>query len=335
MKAKSFLSCRSRKMRPNLFFDRDVRPRQEAQGLVLNQINEMTISIRPRHLLALFLTSLTLSAHAAESFNLKISELLQSEAAQKAMDPGVKLYWGNEATPSFQEVARPDVNTGISISGGLFSGGTKAHCVEAFEDALSAMIRDARSAGFDAVVNVRVAPDKKPLADSSGFNCTPGYRTTEVRLWSSFAATSAAVKRMAEAESQSANLPSRAPAKGAIFVPLNPVLASPELKTILGRHVRAYWGLEAPEYDERTSSSDEYSEDVAIGSFSSEETCRQAVLKTLASMVKEARVEDFDSIIRIRSYLNEQFSPVATDMECELDKKSASVTLRAFMANRK
>jgi hypothetical protein len=60
----------------------------------------MTISIRPRHLLTLFLTSLTLSAHAAESFNLKISDLLQSEAVQKAMDPGVKLYWGNEATPT-------------------------------------------------------------------------------------------------------------------------------------------------------------------------------------------------------------------------------------------
>lgn len=295
----------------------------------------MTISMQCRQLLILCLTSLTLSAHAAESFHLKISELLQSEAAQKSMDPSVRLYWADETTPIFQEVARPDVNTGISISGGLFSGGSKAHCVAAFENALSAMIRSARSAGYDAVVNIRVAPDKRPITDFSGFNCTPGYRTTEVRLWSSFAATSAAVQRMEEAERQSANLPSRAPAKGAIFLPLNSVLASPELKTILGRHVRAYWGLEAPAYDERTSSPDEYSEDVDIGSLGSEEACKQAVLKTLGSMVKEARNEDFDSIIRIRSYLNEQFSPVVTDIECELDKKTASVTLRASMANRK
>ena len=54
-----------------------------------------------------------------------------------------------------------------------------------------------------------------------------------------------------------------------------------------------------------------------------------------ASTVKEARKEDFDSIIRIRSYHNEQFAPNATDIECDLGKKTASVTLRAFMANRK
>jgi len=251
------------------------------------------------------------------------------------MDPAVKLYWGNEAAPTFQEVAHPDSNTGVSISGGLFSGGSKEHCVEAFENALSAMIGNARSAGYDAVVNIRVARDKKPVADASGFNCTPGYRTTEVRLWSSFAMTSAAAQRMAETEKLSANLPSRAPAKGAIFLPVASVLASPELKTILGRHVRAYWGLEAPEYDERTNSPEEYSEDVDIGSLSNEEACKQAALKTLGSMVLEARKEDFDSIIRIRSFLNEQFSPVVTDIECELSKKTASVTLRAFMANRK
>jgi len=290
--------------------------------------------MQPRHLLTLFLTSLAISANAAESFYLRISDLLQSERVQKSIDQSVKLYWGDEATPTFKEVARPDVNTGISLSGALFSGGSKEHCVAAFENALDGMIKSARGGGFDAVVNIRVGQGKTPATDFLGFNCTPGYRTTEVRLWSSFAMTSAAVQRFAEAERQVAKPPSREPAKGAIFLPLASVLASPELKKILGRHVRAYWGLEAPEYDERTSSPDEYSEDVEIGGLSREEACRQAVLKTLGSMVKEARKEDFDSIIRIRSYLNEQFSPVATDIECELGKKSASVTLRAFMANR-
>lgn len=295
----------------------------------------MTIGMPARHLLILFLTSLTLSATAAESYHLKISDLLQSDAARKYMDPTVKLYWGNEAVPTFQEVARPDVNTGVSLNGGLFSGGTKEHCVAAFENALDAMIRSARDAGYDAVVNIRVARDKNPVADASGFICTPGYRTTEVRLWSSFAMTSAAVRRKAETERQAANLPPRAPAKGAIFLPVASVLASPELKPLLGRHVRAYWGLEAPEYDERTSSPEEYSEEVALGSLGNEEACRQAVLKTLGSMVKEARKEDFDSIIKIRSFLNEQYAPVVSDIECELGKKTASVTLRALMANRK
>ena len=292
----------------------------------------MTFAIQPRHLLVLFLTSLALSANAAESFYLKFSDLLQSDSARKLMDPAVKLYWGDQAAPHLQEIARPDINTGSSISGGL-SGGTKKHCVEAFEEALNAMISNARSGGYDAVINIRVARGKKPVDDPLGFNCTPGFRTTEVPLWSSFAMTPVAVQRMAEAERQSANLPPRAPAKGAIFLPLDPILASPEVQTILGRHVKAYWGTKAPEYVERDRP-DEYSEDVDVGNLSSEEACKQAVLKTLASMVKVARLNDFDSIIKIRSFLNEQFAPVATDIECELSKKTASVTLRASMANR-
>ena len=287
-----------------------------------------------RHLFTPILASLAISANAAESFYLKVDDLLQSERAQKFLDPTVKLYWGDAVTPAFHEVARPDRTTGISLSGGLFSGGSKEHCVAAFENALDSMIRSARSGGFDAIVNIRVGQGKDPATDSLGFNCTPGYRTTDVRLWSSFAMTSAAAQRFADAERQLARLPAREPAKGAIFLPIDSVLASPELKKILGRHVRAYWGLEAPKYDERTHSPEDYSEDVEIGSLSREEACKQAALKTLAAMVKEARKEDFDSIIKIRSYHNEQFTPIATDIECELGKKTASVTLRAFMANR-
>lgn len=335
-------------MRPNPFPSRGRHPasrapplissvklRREVQAPLLHQIDEMTLIMRARHLLILVLTSLAVSANAADSFYLKISDLLQSDAAQKSMDPSVRLYWGDAATQTFQEVSRPDFNTGVSISGGLLSGGTKAHCVAAFENALDAMIRSARSAGYDAVINIRAVGDKNGVADATGFNCTPGYRTTEVRLWSSFAATSEAAQRMAMAERQSATVPSRAPAKGAIFLPIDSVLAGPELKSILGRHVRAYWGFDAPAYDERTRSPDEYSEDVDLGNLSSEEACKRAVLKTLGSMVKEARKEDFDSIIRIRSFLNEQFAPVVTDVECELGKKTASVTLRASLANRK
>lgn len=291
--------------------------------------------MQARHLLTLFLATLAISANAAETFYLRTSDLLQSERAQKFLDPAVKLYWGDEATPALQEVARPDVNTGISLSGGLFSAGTKEHCVAAFENALDAMIRNARSSGFDVVANIRVGQGRTPAADSAGFNCTPGYRTTDVRLWSSFAMTPAAAQHFAETERQLAKLPPREPAKGAIFLPLSSVLASPELKKILGRHVRAYWGVEAPDYDERTHSPEEYSEDAEIGSLGHEEACRQAALKTLEAMVREARNEDFDSIMRIRSYHNEQFTPVATDIECELGKKTASVTLRAFMGNRK
>lgn len=288
-----------------------------------------------RHLLTLVLASLAVCAHAAEPFHLKVSELLQSERAQKFLDPGIKLYWGDAATPAFQEVTRQDINTGLSMSGGLFSRGSKEHCVAAFENALDTLVKTARSGGFDAVINIRVGQDRKPTNDFVSFNCLPGYQATDVRLWGQFAMTPEAAKRFAQAQAQSATLPAREPAKGAIFIAAASVAASPELKKIMGRHVRAYWGVDAPEYDERSLNPDDYSEDVELGTLGPEEACRQAVLKTLGVMVKDARKDDFDSIIRIRSYHRDQFAPNATDIECELSKKEASVTLRAFMANRK
>lgn len=291
--------------------------------------------MQARPLLTLLLSFLAISANAAETYPLRTSDLLQSERAQKFLDPAIKLYWGDEPTPALQEVTRQDSNTGLSLNGALFSSGNKEHCVAAFENALDTLVKSARSGGFDAVFDIRVGQGRKPTTDFASFNCTPGYKTTDVRLWASFAMTPAAAQRFAEAQRQLAKLPPREPAKGAIFLPMASVIASPELKKILGRHVRAYWGVDAPEYDERTASPDAYSEDVAIGSLTHEEACRQAALKTLSEMVKDARKEDFDSIIRIRSFHNDQLAPVATDIECELGKKSAGVTLRAFMANRK
>ena len=245
------------------------------------------------------------------------------------------MYWGDEAPPTFHEVARRDVNTGISLSGKVFSRGTQEHCIAAFENALASMVRDARAAGYDAVIDIRVGQGRTPATESTGFHCTPGYRTTDVRLWSTFAMTAAAAQRHAEAARLGATLPPREPAAGAIFLPIDTVLASPELKKIMGRHVRAYWGLDAPAYDERTHSPDDHSGYAELGTLSPQEACRQATLKTLEAMVKEARIQDFDSIIRIRSAHNDQYAPVATDIECELSKKWAGVTLRAYMANRK
>jgi hypothetical protein len=61
--------------------------------------------MQARHLLTLFLVPLALSAHAAETFYLRTSDLLQSERAQKFLDPAVKLYWGDEVAHALQEAA--------------------------------------------------------------------------------------------------------------------------------------------------------------------------------------------------------------------------------------
>ncbi|MBL0727852.1 hypothetical protein [Piscinibacter sp. HJYY11] len=288
-----------------------------------------------RPLLALVLASLAFTASAADPIPMRVSELLQSERARQFLDPDVKLYWGDEATPPLLEISREDVNTGISLSGKVFSAGTREHCVAAFENALDSMIRHARNLGYDVVFNIRVGQGKGVPTESQTFSCTPAYRATDIRIWSSFGMTEAAAQRFADAQKQLATLPARAPAKDAIFMPLAPVQASPELKKILGRHVRAYWGTDAPTYDERTNSPYEYTEYAETAGRAPEEACRQATLKALGAMVKEARKEDFDSLVRIRSYHNGQLTPAPTDIECEVGKKWASVTLRAYMANRK
>lgn len=293
------------------------------------------MQIRPLLVPAFALASLAFSAHAADPIPMRVSELLQSERVQQFLDPAIKLYWGDDATPAFEEISREDANTGISLSGKVFSAGTKEHCVAAFENALESMIRHARNLGYDAVFNIRVGQGKAVPTESHTFSCTPGYRSTDIRLWSSFGMTPAAAQRFAQAQKQLVTQPARSPAKDAFFMPLEPVLASPELKKILGRHVRAYWGTDAPAYDERTNSADETTEYAEVAGRAPEEACRQATLKALAAMVKEARKEDFDSLVRIRSYHNGQYTPAATDIECEVGKKWASVTLKAYMANRK
>ena len=72
-----------------------------------------------------------------------------------------------------------------------------------------------------------------------------------------------------------------------------------------------------------------------LRNFSTEDACKRAVLKTLSSMVEDAKSRDYDSIIKIRSFLDGKFAPVATEVECHLGKKSASVTLQASLASKK
>lgn len=284
-------------------------------------------------LLALVLTSLTISAHAAEGSYFKFSELLKADSAEELMDPAIKLYWGAQPTPDFPEVARPDIYTRSSISMSPL-GGSKRHCVEAFEKTLKAMVDDARVRGYDAIANIRAVRDGKPSDDPAGFNCKPGYKTTEVPLVGTFAMTSAAMQRATEAEERSANIPARPPSAGAIFLPLEPMLTSPEANAILGPDIKAHWGIKAPEHSERYGP-DEYSDDVDIGKLQIEEACKQAVLKTLGSMVQDAKTRNYDSIVKIRSFLGGQFAPVATDVECQLGKKTASVTLKSSLASKK
>jgi uncharacterized protein YbjQ (UPF0145 family) len=283
-------------------------------------------------LLAPLITCLTISAHAADT-RFVLSELLATDNLKELLDADMKLYWGTQPVPEFSEVAPPDTYTRSSISLSPF-GGSKRHCVDAFQGALKAMVKEARSRGYDAIINIRPVVDGKPSDDATGFNCKPGYKTTEVPLMGTFAMSAAALQRVMEAEQNAAKLPPRAAVKDAIFLPLEPILNSAEAKAILGPSINAYVGIGGPAYSQRYGP-EEYSEGADTNALGKEEVCKQAVLKTLRVMAQDAKAKGFDSIIKIRSYLNEQFAPVATDVECLQGRRSSSVTLQASLASKK
>jgi len=271
-------------------------------------------------------------ARAAEAARFELSSLLASESVKETLDPAVKLYWGTPAPAAdLAEVARPDVYTRSSISMSPF-GGSARHCVEAFEKALAAMIDAARARGYDAIVDVRTFQNGTPADDSTALACKPGYKTTEVSLAGSFAMTQAAFQRAAQADERAATAPPRPPADGAVFVPLEPILTSPEARAILGPGIVVYPGsAKAPAYSQRYGP-EEYSEDADLKRLGPDAACKQAVLNTLSSIVQDAKERGYDSVIKVRSFLNRQFVPGGGDVECLLGKKTASVTLQATLS---
>lgn len=272
------------------------------------------------------------SAVAAEVEAFRISELLQSETAKETLAAPVALYWDAQPTPKFVEVADQDSYVRWSISRSPF-GGSRRHCVDAFEQALKAIVKDAAYRGYDAVFGLTVGSADKPSSDPDVFYCKPGYRSTEVRLTGTFAMTQDAVRRAAEEDAFVLEGPPRPPWDANIYLPLEPILTSPEAKAILGTDVAAYWGLQAPDYVKRYGPDVYYDYgDMKLGT---EAACKQAVLKVLLAMADYARSNNFDSVIRIRSYLYDMYTPVPTDFECEVGKTKTTVKLQGTLANLK
>jgi uncharacterized protein YbjQ (UPF0145 family) len=287
--------------------------------------------MRTSSLLFTLLLAASTLVHAESSY-FKIDELRRSDDVKEQAARSVKLYWGDEKTPEFAELAPPDVYTRSSISLSMF-GGSKRHCVEAFTLALTALVDDALARGYDAIVNIRPAVNGKPSADAAGFNCSPGYKTTEVPLFGTFAMTQAALDRVTAAEQQASTQASRPAAKGALFLPMAPMLASPQAKSVLGT-IEAYAGIQAPGYGLRYGP-EEFEGEADIQTSGREAACQQAVVKALGSMAEMAKEKGLDMIIKVRSHLDEQYAPVPSDVECAVGKKVASVLLSASLAKRR
>lgn len=273
------------------------------------------------------------AAFAGDVEYLKLDELLRSEDVQEILQAPVTLYWGDQPTPAFVEMAAMDTHSRTSISRSPF-GGSRRHCVEAFEMALKATVDDAVKAGYDSIVGIRIFVEGKRAESPVGFYCKPGYKTTTIMLESAYALTSAGAQRIAAEESFIPEGPPRPPADGAIYLPLAPILESAEAQTILGSDISVYRQNPAPDY------SDRYGPEVwydygEVGRYGKEGACKQAALKILVALADDARARGFDSIMKLRSYLNEQFTPDAADLECEIGRRNALVKLRAMLAKRK
>lgn len=288
---------------------------------------------RVRFLLIHTLLAASTCAQAAEPAYFKFSELMESESLQAIQDPAVKLYWATQATPEFPEIAPPDVyaRRGPFTSAG---GPAASNCVAAFQETLKTLISDARSRGYDAIVNIRAAVNGQPSSDKDGFRCN-GDQRVKVALWSQFAMSPAALQRMVEADEQSTRMSARPATANTMLVPLAAILSSPEAREIMGPDIHVFWGNTAPKYGWRYGP-DSYSESASNRDIGDEGACRRAVLESLKSMVKDAEERGLNAIIKVRSFLDDRYAPVITDAECRERKMWAgkfSVSLQASLAS--
>lgn len=271
---------------------------------------------------------LATSAVAADSENMRLSELLSSKKAKKVLGMGVTLYWAGSQAPVFKEYSLPTRYTGKAD--GLLSI-SRHHCVEAFEDALEGMVEDAENKGYDAIVDLALVIDGQSAPGAQNYTCKLGSRATSVTLSGSFALSDGAIQRVAEEEKESLKVGPRQPAKGAVFLPLEPVLTSPEAKAILGEGLSVDWHFPAQHYAIHKGPM-EYEGKAEITAAGNEAACKNALLNALGSAATEARAEKYDRIIKVRSYLKDEYAPDLSQFECAISPRGAQVTMHATLA---
>ena len=279
------------------------------------------------------LACLALAAQAADPEHFNYRDLLATRSVKAVTNPAVKIYLANDAKPEIAEKAKPDTFTGIGISINPF-GGSRRHCAEAFENAVLSMISDAATKGFDAVINFQAVVGDNVEPSPDGFTCQPAYKVTIVTLHATFGLTPEGALRAADEDKRLLNQPYRPPWEGSIYVPLDPILTSTEAQAILGPEIKAYRESDAPAYALR-SGPDDYAGSADIGTIGVPEACKSAALNALQEMADRAKEQQFDSIIRIRSRMYEQYTPGFSSIECEVGKRKVFVNLQATLVNRR
>lgn len=284
--------------------------------------------------LCVFLAMLVSSSLAFALYGeerLSYVDLLKSKSAKEILRSDVKLYWAGQATPEFGESTLPDTFSGFSL---FFHRELKFHCAEAFEKALSSMVADAQEKGYDAVIGIRQVLADGSLGDPYTLICKPSSASTVIQLSAHLARTKEVRDRLENEGRKIASQSPRSPARNSVFLPLEPILNSPEAKAMLGSDIAVQVGFASPAFGYRFGPIG-YEKDADIDKPGVESACKQAVLDTLENMVDDAKDKGYDMVINIVSHLDEQFAPPGTDVECRIDKKSVTVSLQASLAKKK
>jgi hypothetical protein len=274
------------------------------------------------------LTCVSMQVQANEFFSIK--EALQSPEVKTILNPDVKLFWGNQATPELS-IKSPANNYERAVSRTPPNNTVEAQCLQAFANTLSAILAEARVREYDAVTDIRSDYDGKPASDESTYECA-GYGRRSVRLSAAFALTRAGATLAEKARTDPSvivpqALKRTAPPRGkSLFLPLAPVLANEKVKAAQAGLVLHVGAETLPGYVVEDAPED-FTRSTGYGSAGYDAACYETAVKIVVRMIESARENNYPAVIRIRSYFNEQPAPNATDFECEPGAFTASVTL--------
>jgi hypothetical protein len=282
-------------------------------------------------LLVVIVLSVHLPANAAESV-VRISEELGKKESQALLDPNVAMFWGDQAPPAgLVELSRPESFAGLDANVIPFAGGVR-HCQAAFRKALNNMIEDARTMHYDVIYAIHNLVQGVPTSDPQRAVCSHMVHVTSLRFQAVLARTPAMEARVAEAEAQAlkaAAASARQPSAKSRYLPLQPILSSPEAQAILGSGITWQIGSAAVPV-----ASSQLGPMVSEGEGDVKKSgeagaCKVAVLEAFKGLVDDARERAYSGLSKIHSYLDENRMPVESDVECEISGSNARVILRS------
>lgn len=281
--------------------------------------------------LAVIALSVHLPANAGDSV-LTISDELGKSEIKKVLDPNVAIFWGDQAPPAgLVEQSRLESFSGVDANVIPFTGGIR-NCQTAFKKALNNMVEDARNMRYDVIYGIRSFMDGVPTADAQRAVCSHMVHITSLRFKVVLARTPAMAARAAEEEAQAlkeAAVAARKPSGKSRYLPLEPILSSPEAQAILGSGMAWQAGLTPmPAYAVQFGPAESEGEG-SVKKSGEAGACKDAVLDALGGFVKDAKERGYTGLAKIHSYYDEKRTPVDGDVECVISGSDANVLLRS------